>query len=314
MAGVRTRQGEAHMRGAFAAAAATIAMVCALPAMAGATTVSATMTGSNGEGTFNSSLPCGSGDGPNWRYFWLDQPASSPGGRLAGLWDGTFEVHDAGGRGGRAFIPDGDGRLTFTVARGGSGFLETTGGGGCDAADLFLTDPFDDPVVSGSIPIVATGGTGALRGLTGSGLLNISALELGPGAQNAASLALSADLDVADPALAFTGASSRWQNLSAYLNKRLTVSVTLRNATGAGNAFALRVTGVTGGTGSFTGVPTGTVSALPAGNSTTFSFSMHGASPNTTYTLHVTGAAQDGLLSATPPVTGSVTFKSPQLP
>jgi hypothetical protein len=280
----------------------------AVPPGAVATPVSAVLTGGNGEGTFDPTLPCGQGDGPSWRYAWLDGPAS--GAALGGTWNGTFEVHDAGG--GRAFVPTGDGRLAIANGRG-TGFFETLGDGGCGNAPLDLTtQPDGDPHVSGTLPVVARGGTGALRGLTGSGTATV-ALELGSGADNLATVELAADLDLPDAQLTVAGASSRWPNLTSYLARRLAVSVTLANAQGAGDAFDVQLTGVTGGTGSFSGLPTAKAT-IPAGGRATFTFTMNGAAANRSYTIGLGAAAQDGLSGAHPPTNGSATFRSPLLP
>ena len=299
---------------------ATVTMVVAalaLPATAGATSATATLTGVNGEGTFNNTLPCGVGDGPNWRYFWLDQTATSPGGVLAGSWNGSFEVHDAGA--GKAFVPNNDGRLSITLNRSGNpdragtGFFDTLGDGGCANANLALTTQIDgDPQVTGTLPLVALGGTGALRGLTGNGNATFT-LELGAGADNQASIALAGNFDVADPALSIVGASSRWRNLTDWLGGWLTTYITVANAQGAGDAFDVRLTGVSGGTGVFSGLPSVPLS-IPNGRIATFSFTMKNAHPNTSYTLTGTAAGKDGLLAPIPAISGSASFKSPLLP
>jgi len=297
----------------YAAACAAVAAL-ALPSAASATAVSSALNGANGEGTYNPTLSCAAGgDGANYRYAWIDQQASSPGGVLGGEWDGTFEVHEGGGRSAGAFIPDGTGRIAITVARGGSGFLETRGGGSCSDAALALTGVAEgEPVVSGTLPIVATGGIGALRGLSGNGTATFT-LQLGPGADNAADIAIDGDFDVTGPLLAASGATSRWQNLSAYLGHKLTVTVTIANALAGGQAFDARISGVTGGSGSYSGLPTAAGPIAPGG-SRAYTFTMNGAQAGRTYTLGVTVAAKDGLLGDEPPVTGSVTFKSPSLP
>lgn len=303
-------------------ACVTVTTGLAIPVTSEATPASGLMTGANGDGTYDATLRCGpgvggNGDGPSWRYFWLDQAASSPGGLLLGTWDGSFEVHDAehvdGTNAGKAFVPDGDGRLSVTVNRGGTGFFDTLGGAGCANPNLTLTtQPDGDPEVHGSLPIVARGGTGAMRGLTGTGTISFG-LELGAGADNVATIAVSANLDVADPQLSIVGASSRWQNLSAYLGRRLTVYVTVANAPGAGDAFDVQITSVTGGTGSFGGTPTGTAK-IPAGGSATFGLTMNLASPNKAYSITATAAGKDGLLAGVPPAPGGASFTSPLLP
>ncbi len=305
-------------RGVLAiAVAGAIAVFGALAALAGATAASVLLTGQNGDGSFTDRLDCGTenGAGDTWRYAWQDQLASDGAGGLAGRWDGVFEVHRAA-RG--AFVPAGDGHLALTVSspggRSGTAFFDTAGGGSCDDAALALTalDPTDPSAqqVSGTLPIVATGGLGALRGLTGSGTAEL-ALELTPGADNAASIAVAGDLDVPDPAIGVVSGSARWANVTAWLAHKLTVSVTLKNAAEAGDAFDVRITGVSGG--SATGLPTAGAT-LPAGASTTASFVLNNASGGHTYTLGVSVAAKDGLLAAQPPVTGTVKVKAPLLP
>ena len=294
-------------RGFSAAWLAMVSVGLMLPAAAGAAPASAVLTGSNGDGTFDASLPCGAGDGPSWRYAWLGGAASSPGGALHGSWNGTFEVHDTGN--GSAFVPNGDGRLAITGERG-TGSFETLGDGSCTNAPLTLaTQPDGDPVVTGTLPVVASGGTGSLRGLTGSGAASIT-LELGPGADNLAHVELDADLDVADPQLSVAGTSSRWPSFSSYLARRLSVSVTVVNAQSAGDAFDVRIAGVSGGTGSFSGVPTG-AATIPAGGSATFAFTMNNAAALRTYSIAVSLAALDGLSSPQPPVSRGATFRSP---
>ena len=179
-----------------------------MPATAGATAVSALLTGLNGDGSFTDRLDCGTenGAGDTWRYAWQDQLASDASGVLAGRWNGIFEVHRAA-RG--AFVPAGDGHLALTVAspggRSGTAFFDTAGSGSCDGRGAHAHRARPDrsrraQQVSGSLPIVATGGLGALRGLTGTGTADL-ALELTPGADNAATIAVAGDLDVPDPAI-----------------------------------------------------------------------------------------------------------------
>src|SRR5436190_2882785 len=298
-------------------AVAATASVGIVPATAGATSVSAQLTGVSGFGSFDDRLDCGTegGAGDTWRYEWTDQLASDVTGVLAGRWNGTFEVHRAA-RG--AFVPAGDGHLALTVAgpggHSGTALFDTAGSGSCDDAALTLTplEPSDPTaqLMSGALPVVATGGRGALRGLTGSGAARLT-LELTPGADNAASIALAGDFDVPDPAIAVASGSARWANLTAFLQHRLTVTVSLANAAAAGDAFDVKVTGVS--PGSVDGVPTAPAT-LPAGAATSQSFVLRNASPGHTYNLSVIVAAKDGLLAAQAPVTGTVKVKAPLLP
>jgi len=294
-----------------------IAVLAVSSAFAGASqadakVASGLLQSSNGENTYDATLECGVGDGPSWRGFWLDSRAASPGDLLLGTWDGTFEVHDAGR--GKAFIPNGDGRISITLDRTGTGFFETRGNGDCANATLDLTTQADgDPQVSGTLPIVALGGTGAFRGLNGSGTASFS-LELGPGADNLAVIDLTADLDVLDPQLTVTSASARYQNLTAYLQRKLTVTVNVANALGAGDAFKTKIVTVGGGSGSFSGIPTGEIARIGQGSGGSFTFTMNNANANTQYTTNVTLNTQDGLFNPMPPIAASVSFKSPLLP
>jgi hypothetical protein len=300
------------MKRRFGPAMLAAVLVAAVPGIAHATPVSATLSGANGEGTFNDTLDClEAGDGDSFRYTWQDQPAT--GGLLAGTWNGSFEVHQ--GLFG-AFVPEGDGRIAITLGgaggRSGTAGFDTTAAGSCADAGLALTtQPDGDPQVTGSLPIAATGGTGALRGLTGTGTLSF-ALELGPGADNAANLQLAGDFDVAAPTLTVGATQARYLNLTEWLARRVRLYVTVAN-TGPGDAFGVRLTGVTGGTGRFSGLPAGPQD-IPAGQSRTFALTMDGASANQTYTIAATTAGSDGLLAAQPASTGPSSFKTPLLP
>ena len=304
------------------AVVAATALMGFVPASANATPVGSGLLGFNGSGTFNDRLDCftESGAGDTWRYFWQDQLATDATGVLAGRWNGDFEVH-RGFWPGTAFIPGNDGRIAITVAsaggRSGTAFFDTDSSGSCANNDLTLTqtDPNDDreQTVSGSLPIVATGGLGALRGLSGSGSITLD-LQLTAGADNIADIDLTGDLDVLDPQVKVASGFGRWDNLNAYLQKRLKVWVTLRNTAGAGDAFQARITGASGGAGQgFEGLPAGNAT-IQQGGGATIGFIMRGAQPGKTYTVGVTTAFKDGLLVAQPPVTGNVTFTTPLLP
>lgn len=304
------------MLGMSVAAIATAMGLMAGPATAAATPVAALLTGAAGDGSFNDRLDCGAenGAGDTWRYAWLDQPAGDASGALAGRWNGSFEVHRAS-RG--AFVPPGEGHLALTVSsagRSGTAFFDTAGSGSCADAALTLTplEPSDPTAqrVSGSLPVVASGGVGALRGLTGSGAIDLT-LELTPGADNAASIALAGDLDVPAPALGAAAASARWASVTAFLQRRLTVSVVVANAAGAGDAFDARI--ASAAPGSFDGLPAAGA-PLPAGATSTQTFVLRNASPGHTYALTLSLAAKDGLLAAQPPASATVKVKAPSLP
>ena len=210
-------------RGALVVAAvAATALVGSLPATAGATPVSALLTGVNGCGSFNDRLDCGAegGAGDTWRYDWQDQLASDGTRRARRPLERCLRGPPRGSAG--AFVPAGDGHLALTVAapggRSGTRALRHRGrrlvrGRGAHADARSSPTIRRAQQVSGSLPIVATGGLGALRGLTGSGTADLT-LELTPGADNAASIALAGDLDVPDPAISVASGSARWANLT----------------------------------------------------------------------------------------------------
>lgn len=298
----------------------TVAAAVALgvPTAAGATTLNSTLTGLNGFGSFDAGLPCfgpaPTGAGPNWDYQWLQQPATSAG-PLKGTWFGFFRVFDNGLN--QAYIPNGNGIVAIVLPNGaGQGSFRTAGDGSCTNAVLTLADDVEgDPFVNGSLPLVATAGQGALKGLSGSGTLSIAKLSLEPGADADALLGITGDFDVFSPQLSVLGATARWTNLSDYLARRLTVTVTLRNASGdtVGSAFNTRVTGISNGTGSYTGLPA-FAGSMPPGSTKTATFVMNNAQRGATYNVGVTVAANDGLGEAEPPVTGPASFQAPLLP
>ncbi|MEJ7784819.1 MAG: hypothetical protein WKF96_08450 [Solirubrobacteraceae bacterium] len=304
------------MRRVLCAVIAASCSVLVLPSPAHASSAAAFLTGGNGEGSFVDTLDCAEGgDGDSFRYAWQDQPSGPASGLFAGTWNGSFEVHEAG-RGPAAFVPRGDGRLSITLAAGGerrgTGGLDTTADGSCADAPLTLgTQPDGDPEVTGTLPVTATGGTGALRGLTGTGAIAFT-LELGPGADNLARIDLTGNLDVAAPTLAVGTTQARYLNLSEYFAKRVRLAVEVRN-TGPGDAYGARLTSVSGATGRFGGLPT-SAQTIPAGQSRTFGLVMDGARLGSRYTINATTGGQDGLLAAQPPTTGSSTFTTPLFP
>ena len=137
-----------------------------VPGTAGAASVSAQLTGVNGDGSFADRLDCGAenGAGDTWRYAWQNQLASDVSGVLAGRWNGSFEVHRAA-RG--AFVPAGDGHLSLAVAAPGGqvghGVLRY-GAAAARARTRRSRSPRSSPPIPrhsrcpGSLPVVATGG------------------------------------------------------------------------------------------------------------------------------------------------------------
>jgi hypothetical protein len=140
-------------------------------------------------------------------------------------------------------------------------------------------------------------------------------MSLEPGADAPVTLKLNGDWDVYDPQLSVVGASAGWKNLSDWLNRRLTVTVTVANANGAnvGNAYNAFVTNISNGTGSYTGLPA-FLGTIPVGSARSATFVMNNAQRGLTYNVGVTVTATDGLDNAVPPTNGGATFTAPLLP
>lgn len=288
-------------------AAALLAAVAAA-APAHATPVAATLTAVNGEGTYDATLGCPGGDGPSWKYGYT---GPSSGGPLAGEWSGVFEVHDNGLDG---FTPPTTSRISLALASGGTASF-TLAGGTCAGGPLKLTHGAgNDVTVNGVLPLQADFGSGAARGLTGSGTATLN-LQMTAGADNAAAVQIAGDFDVRDPQLELVSATARWNRLQDWLERRLTVLAVVRNKTGTplpGNAFAARVASAstTPATSNLANVPIGTI---PAGESRTVRLVFTNAQPNRAYTLRATLDAQDGLGAPVAPVQGTASFTSPLL-
>lgn len=285
------------------------ALSAALAAPALATPVSATLTAVDGEGTYDDTIGCPSGDGPSWKYGYTGAVSAGP---LAGAWSGIFEVHDGSRLGG--FTPPTTSRISIDLTSGGTASF-TLADGDCAGGPLALQrGEGNDVDVTGKLPLTADFGTGAARGLSGGGTATLD-LAMTAGADNAATVTIEGDFDVRDPQLEIVSASSRWNRLTDFLNRRLTISVVVRNKSGSplpGNAFAARlVSAYTVPATSFVG-PIG-LGTIPAGESRTATFQVTNAKNNTSYTLVTSADAKDGLGAAVPPVPGSATFKSPLL-
>lgn len=298
------------LKGRVSVAAGVVVVALAAPCVAGAVSVSETFSAVNGEGSYDGALPCSVGDGPSWRFAYSggSSPASGP---LAGLWSGTFEAHDAGF--GDAFVPIGTGRMAISLSRGGTAYL-TMSAGDCGSAPLSLGTAADgNPLVSGTVDALAAGGSGAADGFAGSGHANVS-LELGPGANNPASIALAGNFSVAAPKLSVSAVTSRWASLADWLKHRLGVFVTISDDAAAGDAFGV---GVTAAKTLPVSVPSGLPSAagtITAGGSVTVPLTLTKAKGHAKYLISVTVAAQDGMGGQLVPVVLAGSFTSPSLP
>lgn len=283
--------------------------VLAVPASATATAIDSTLTSVNGEGERTErEVLCPAEPGPFWSYAWSGA-ATAAQSTLAGTWNGFTRVHEGG------FIQPGAGRVEVSMARGGVARFEFEGGD-CLAPSLTIgTQPDGDRVATGTLPLRPTLSTGAARGLAGSGRADVS-LELGGGADNVASIRLRGDFDVRDPQLSIGRAYGRWNSLGDYLNKRLTVHITIHNAGGEplpGNAYGVRLTEAFTSGAHFTGLPAAAPD-IPAGGSGLARVTLNNASPGKTYGIFATATGRDGLDAPQPAVQGSTSVQASLLP
>lgn len=321
--------GYAPVRAAFAVAVAVLAW----PAAVYAVPVSSALTAVTGEGSFDDTIGCPAGDGPSWRYQFTG-PAAALNGPLGGTWSGTAEIHDAkAGRTTGAFVQPQTGRIRITTAdRGSADFA--FGAGSCANAPLTLsTDAHGDPVVSGAVALSSAGGTGALRGLTGSGTAAITGLGVGPGADNTADLKLNANLQALAPALTVGDPQAAYIGIVDWATGTATVRIPISDpgpAATTGDAFDVKVTAASvSPQGQLLGPPV-TLTVGVAGPVTGPPISLgridNGADPayatvqiaNTfagaKYTLTTTVKGNDALDSPVPAVTQTRTFTTPVLP
>lgn len=287
----------------------TGAALLACPAVAQATPVSATLTASNGNASYDETIGCPAGDGSSWQSIF----SGGASGGLAGTFSGTVEVHQ-GLSGG--FVPDNTGRLRISSADRGQLDLEF-GGGDCSSNPLtFSSAPDGDPVAGGTLPLHATGGSGSYRGMTGTGTATIS-IDLGPGAASPVSIAVAGDFGALPPQVASGQPSGRYVGLFNFLNKKLSLTIPVANAGPAatvGDAFDVKVSAVTASGGASAAPVPQTVGRLNAGQSGAIGLTLSNAAPNTTYTITTTVTAKDALNASVPPVTKAATFKTPGLP
>ena len=222
---------------------------------------------------------------------------------------------DAGGN--NAFIPPGTGRIKITADRGGEANLEF-GNGSCAFAPLSLGTEVDgDPAVSGSQPATATGGSGTLAGFIGSGVVTLSNIELGPGADNVADVSISGDFTINQPHMVLGTPQPYWRNLNDYLHHRLTMTVPLRNLgdpPANGDAYAVNLTKARlSARVPLSGVPA-PLGRIDAGKAKTTAVTFPNVQANKTYTLKVWIDGTDALDDPFPTVIDSTAVKAPPPP
>lgn len=293
----------------FKAFGFAVAALMAFPGVVSATQVTSTLTSVNGEGDYIArEVLCPDEPGPFFEFGWSGVAAASQS-TLGGTWTGFTRVHEGG------YVAPGNGRLEINMARGGVARLEFEAGDCLSPSLAIAPDAQGDPVATGTLPVRPTLSSGAARGLTGTGNVTVE-LELGPGADNLATIGLSGTFDVRAPQLSITAGYARWNSLSDYINKRLTVHLAITNANGTptpGNAYGVRVTQASTNGATVSGLPA-YAGDIPAGATALAKMVLVGAQPNKAYTIAATVASNDGLDDPQAPVPGAASVKSSLLP
>jgi hypothetical protein len=167
------------------------------------------------------------------------------------------------------------------------------------------------------LPLVATGGLGSLRGITGSGSMS-TAFELGPGADNHASIALSGTFAALKPVLSIGAPHAFWGSTIRYLGHNLSVTIPVGNAgppTTVGDAFAVTISSATlaGVGGASSGIPAA-LGEIQSGNGSGATVIFHGPTPGKKYNLTVTVTSRDALGDPDATVSSTSTITTPLTP
>jgi len=119
------------------------------------------------------------------------------------------------------------------------------------------TVSFNGQTVSGSGTWSMLSNTGAYRQATGNGTVNVSA-RVDTATNAPFTLLVQGQVDVLDPAITISATKAEWVQPNDYQNRKLTVTYTVKN-TGIGDAFGVKLIGVTPTTGGVTAnFPAGT--------------------------------------------------------
>jgi len=258
--------------------AALLAAPAAVDAAAGHA-VAIAASGSNGVGSIAApGLPCSQGGNGDNRQYQL-QSALAPGAfsGLASSLVATVDVFTDNALapvsgGSNSYLLTANSHASLENDRGTVQLLLTASGpanavGTCPQGRL----SFDGTTVSGSGTWTVGPSTGAYRNAAGSGTFNLTASLL-PGATNPWSLQLNGTVTIGEPTLAMGSATPFWGSLGLdYFTRIVSVTYTVKN-TGAGDAFATALTGVTSPTPGVTPLgPTALpLGDIPAGKSVSF--------------------------------------------
>lgn len=291
---------------------AAFLLCAAFASPAYATHVTATLTASSGLGTFDPSLPCSRGDGASSAYTYAGK---SVGGPLSGGWSGAFEVHQAQNAS-IGWVPAHSSTVRLDLDRGGTADLDFSAGS-CAAGTWPLSTVGDIGTrATGSAPFTVTAGSGTLRGLTGSGTLTATRLDLGPGADNVANVTVDGNLQALAPALVVGIATAYWNNVTDLLTGTVTVSIPIGdigppNTTGDG--YAVTLTAASGnGRAATAGVP-GVVGRLDVGHIQNVIVRIPGCIAGSSMNLATTVGGNDALDTAQPPKSQTQTVSIPLL-
>ena len=186
------------------------------------------------------------GDGAHWHYDYGSPLAPGLFSSLAGEVRAHVDLHSEDdatridpdpdppfeGTGAGAFLQGEESHASLINQRGTVKLRLSSGS--CKVPTL----AFDGRSATGAGEWVVDRGVGAYRGATGSGDFSIEQAEVGPGADNALSMALTGAIDVLRPGLDVEVMDAYWGLLGAdYLLRRVTVLFRITNP-GPGDSFA----------------------------------------------------------------------------
>ena len=250
----------ARRRKLFATLLAGALAAAVLPAhAAGPQPLTISVNGANGAGTSALGTTCGDGGtGDIWTYTYSSPLAAGSFSNLPGTLGLALDLHaNPTALDPRAYNGAFLGPNTATTLTNARGTLRLAMSAGSCASQ---TLSFNGTNAAGSGTWVPTG-TGAYRQATGSGTFALNAA-VAPSTTNPFTLAINGTISVLQPALAITNAKAAWATATDLINRKLTVTYTVKN-NGPGDAFGVSLIGVHPTTGGVTAqFPPNTVRAI----------------------------------------------------
>jgi hypothetical protein len=227
---------------------------------AGPQSLALSATAVNGQGTSALGTTCGDGgQGDTWSYTYSAPLGGGTFSSLPGTVTLALELHaNPVALDPRSYTNGFLGPNAATTLSNTRGTLRLAmTSGSCVSPTL----SFNGTTASGTGTWVPAG-TGAYRQATGSGTFAIFGAGVGPGTTNPVSLNINGTITVLQPVLAITNAKAVWATPTDLINRKLTVTYTVKN-NGPGDAFGVTLIGVHPTTGGVTAqFPPNTVRAV----------------------------------------------------